>query len=124
MKKKFHRVLMVVFLAMMTVFSCERDDFNNTCNVDDPVEDLPWLRERISTILVTNPEIAKYQYISMAEYNGETVFMFGNCDPLALSVFPIFNCSDVLIGTLGEIPADSLLNSEIVWKTEDSLCNF
>jgi hypothetical protein len=124
MKKKFHRVLLVVFLVMTTVFSCERDDFNNTCNVDDPVEDLPWLRERISTILVTNPEIAKYQYISMSEYNGETVFMFGNCDPLAISVFPIFNCSNVQLGFLGEIPADSLLNREIIWKTEDSACSF
>lgn len=117
--------LIPVILFVIIIVSCKGEiENNNTCNVSDPIEDLPWLRERIGLIISGNQQLARYQYISMAEYRGETVFMFGNCDPLAISIFPIFNCKNERIGALGEIPADSLFNREIIWKTEDSACNF
>jgi len=117
-------LIATIFLGLTLIFSCKKDTSGNTCGVDNPLEDLPWLKSRIAIISGSNPQTAKYQFVSQANYRGNTVFIFGNCDPLALSVFPVVSCANINIGNVGEIPADSLLNQVTIWKMPDSLCNF
>lgn len=127
MIKKFHPVLLMIILITLLLFSCYKNQQQvvnvNTCGVTNPVEDLSWLKDRIDALL-TNAQTVRYQYVSQADYRGKTVFIFGNCDPLSLSVFPVINCSNVQLGTVGQIPVDSLKNQRTLWKTQNSLCNF
>lgn len=127
MNKKFHPVLLMIILITLIVFSCYKTQQVtnvNTCGVANPVQDLPWLKNRIEALLTSSAQTIRYQYVSQADYRGKTVFIFSNCDPLSLSVFPVYNCSNVQLGTVGQIPSDSLKNRKTLWKTQNSLCNF
>lgn len=111
----------------MLVFSCSKDEKstnNNTCNVSNPAQDLPWLKNRIGSLVTSDPALAKYQYVQQAEYRSKTVFIFGNCDPASFTIFPVYSCDNIQLGNVGIIPADSLLNMRTIWKSQDSLCNF
>ncbi|HUV00678.1 MAG TPA: hypothetical protein VMW32_06940 [Bacteroidales bacterium] len=123
MKKIFLVCLLLAFL-----FSCEKDKFENTCGVDNPLEDLAWLKEQIESIEQTNPERLKYYYIKMAEYEGQTVFLPWNCDPAANSIFIVLDCSGERIGIIGSgedmISWDQLTGQQVIWKPENSACIF
>jgi hypothetical protein len=86
------------------------------------MKELEWLKSAIQNIELLSPDILKYYFVSMAKYNGETVFIVSNCDPLANSVFPVMNCAGQKIGILGEISPDSLLSRQVIWKPATSVC--
>jgi hypothetical protein len=114
---------LVLFSVFLLVFSCEKDHLSdNTCNVSNPLIELDWLKNAIQNTEQLSPDVSKYYYVSMAKYNGETVFIEGNCDPLANSVFTVLNCTGESIGVMGEINPDSLTDRKIIWKTTDSAC--
>jgi hypothetical protein len=115
----------MISFTLLLMFSCNKDAVveTNTCKVSNPVENLPWLKSRINLILTSNPDVSKYQYISIAEYKGETVFIFGNCNPLVISDFQVYSCSNVFLGNVGVIPSNELLNRKTLWRTPNSLCS-
>jgi hypothetical protein len=123
MKKHLQPLHLFIFIFLLLVFSCEKDILSdNTCNVDNPLEQLDWLKDTVQNIGQSNPEWAKYYLISMAKYKGETVFIESNCNPLANSVFPVLNCSGELLGVLGEIPMESLSDRNVIWRSVNSAC--
>ena len=123
MKKYLHPVQFFTFVFLLLVFSCEKDILSdNTCNVDNPLEQLDWLKVTIQNIEQSNPEWSKYYLVTMAKYSGETVFIISNCNPVANSVFPVLNCSGQLLGVLGEIPLESLSDRNVIWKSVNSAC--
>lgn len=124
MKNRFKTMLTAILV--MFVFSCSQKDNTtnvNTCNVSNPAEDLPWLKNRIGSIITSDPSRAKYQYVQQAEYRKNTVFIFGSCDPASFSTLPVYSCENKMLGNVGAIPADSLLNRTTIWKSQDSVCN-
>jgi len=123
MKKHLQPLQLFTFTFLLLAFSCEKDILSdNTCNVDNPLEQLDWLKVTIQNIEQSNPEWSKYYLITMAKYNGETVFIISNCNPVANSVFPVLNCSGQLLGVLGEIPSESLSDRNVIWKSVNSAC--
>jgi hypothetical protein len=125
MRKTFHTPLLTTILTILLIFSCKKEVItttSNTCNVSNPVEDLPWLKARINSILV-NPDAARYQYVSIADYNSQTIFIFGNCDPLALTVAPAYSCSGTFLGNIGDLPPVNIKNQKPLWKASNSVCN-
>jgi hypothetical protein len=125
MKKILLNPLLIIMLFTTIIFSCKKDTKapSNTCGVASPAQDLPWLKTSISQLLTSNPQMLKYQYVLIADYKGESVFIFGNCDPLAISAFSVFNCSGVKLGEVGDIPPADLKNQKTLWKASDSVCN-
>ena len=120
MKNPTRLLQIVILIAFTVMFSCKKDS-DNTCNVSNPAEDLAWLKNTIED-LKSLPDGGMYSYISMAMYNGETVFLMGYCNPAANYVTPVFNCSGDSIGLIGEISMDSLTDQQVIWKSENSLC--
>jgi hypothetical protein len=124
MKSKLNLRQLLIFSCFLFIFSCEKDYLSdNTCNVSNPLKELPWLKSAIQNIEQLSPDESKYSYISMAKYNGETVFIESNCNPVADSVFPVLNCAGQKIGIMGEISPDSLINRKVIWKPANSVCN-
>jgi hypothetical protein len=125
MKFHFKNILLAGTVMLTMLLSCNKDTSTrnvNTCNVANPAEDLPWLKTRIGNLVISDPNTIRYQYVQQADYNGETVFIFGNCDPMALSLFPVYTCTGAFLGNVGTVPATSLLNKKTLWKSQDSLC--
>lgn len=119
-------IILSLFLACL--FSCEKNKFENTCGVDDPVEELVWLRDQIDDIELMEPEASQYYYFRMAKYYGATVFLPGNCNPAFNMVFVVLDCSGERIGIIGDgidmIRWDELSEMQLLWKPESSACNF
>jgi hypothetical protein len=118
------KILAGVFTAILMIFSCEPDEnFDNSCDVRNPVEDLDWLNTRIRQLESLDPNTGRYQFVSMAKYRGNSVFIFENCDPLAVSVSPVINCNNEQLGFTGSIPLDSLIDKKVIWKPAGSACH-
>jgi hypothetical protein len=127
MKKIYKPLAILTVIVLMILISCKKDTtaptFKNTCNVTNPAKDIPWLKNRIDALLISDQATLKYQYVLQAEYRKKTVFIFGNCNPASFAVFPVYSCTNVLLGNMGQIPADSLLNQTTLWKSQGSLCS-
>jgi len=95
-------LLPVAFLFIFMAFSCDKEDKivgSNTCSVINPAQDLPWLRDKIAEITSQDPAY-NYSYIQQADYQGQTVFIFGNCCPNCNTTVPVYNCQGEFICTL------------------------
>ncbi|WP_154852178.1 hypothetical protein [Cyclobacterium xiamenense] len=100
------------------LISCEKDDCSpkNPCEVQNPIQELPWLKEAIDEVRTD-----EYAYYSTALYQGERIFFFGNCDPLANYASIIRNCAGDELGNTNEV-YDRLSEIEVIWKPENSKC--
>ena len=123
MKKSLSPLLLIICSVLMIFFSCEKNDLaDNTCDVKNPLKDLEWMRNDINFIEQLSPEESQFITISMATYNGETVFFSIYCDPAIDPVFPIRNCSGKTIGYWGEISPDDLKDQKVIWKSNNCIC--
>jgi hypothetical protein len=122
MKQFFNFLGIATFIVFTTLISCEKDNNkdsgNNKCNVSNSVEKIGWLKEAID-----NVKQDEYSYYVMANYKGETVFYYGNCNPAANYVSIIQNCSGDNLGYTNDLQ-DELTDKTILWKHEESKCNF
>ncbi|WP_341216077.1 hypothetical protein [uncultured Wocania sp.] len=118
----------IIFLILLSfvILSCKTDDDNliNTCNVTNPVENLTWLKEKIAELEQTSLYESGEVYISQANYNSNTIFILGNCCATCNTVVPVFNCAGEVIGYGGDnnFNINTLKNSIIIWKPENSIC--
>lgn len=94
-----------------------------TCDVLNPVEELQWLKDKIQGLEQLGTDQTKYILITMAVYQGETVFIQSNCNPLENSIFPIFNCKGEQIGVTGQISQESITARSVIWIPVNSVCN-
>lgn len=115
-------------VCMMLIFSCEKDKYENTCGVDNPVTELTWLKDQIAYIEQMNPEDSKYYYFRMASYENKTVFIPGNCNPVFDMVFIVLDCDGERIGIIGNgegyISYNQLTDQAVIWQSENSACIF
>ena len=121
MKGIFNYLGVTLIIMSFTALSCDNDDKTNSdeiCNVSNPAEDLDWLKEAID-----NVENDEYSYFAMADYNGETVFYYGNCNPLINFVSIVMNCNGENLGNTNDL-YDDLTDIEILWQHDNSQCNF
>ena len=106
-------------------FSCNESEITS-CESENPINDLEWLYDEIESIKSHN-EHAKFQVISSAVYEGNMVFLFGNCCPNCNTATPVKNCFGEQVGVLGgeegSINFDALKELKTLWKSTDSACN-
>jgi hypothetical protein len=119
----------LLFTVTMLFATCTNDDcsdLNNTCMVQDPVTDLPWLKQTIQRYEETkNTEMYRYLYIAQATFKGRTVFIFGNCCPNCNTVIPVNDCQGkFLFYRFDKEQADKVKDEKVIWQAENSLCHF
>lgn len=108
--------LIATIILSIPLISCEKGD-NNTCNVSNPAEDITWLKEAIDDV-----KQDKYSYYLMADYNGETIFYYVNCNPVVNYASFILNCNGDNLGSTNSLQ-DELTDITILWKHEESECS-
>lgn len=122
---KYNLVFTVLFAFIL---SCSDNDdklsVNAACGVDNPVEELAWLKSEIDNRNLRNTESMKYCYIVQGEYEDETVFVYEDCDPAVNKIVPVLNCEGVVLNTNGNsIGLGSIENKTIIWKGNNFVCN-
>ena len=119
------RHITLVLLLVLT-FACREDAPNQTCLVKNPVENLDWLMVAIDDM--SKSSLSQYQYVMQATYKSQTVFIFGNCCPFCNTITPVYNCSGDRLGYIGtgsnDIDANLLDQDVVIWKPDNSACNF
>lgn len=108
-------VLTVVLMSMLNI-ACEKENVEKKCDVSNPVDELPWLNSLVISF-------SEYDYIMTANYNGQTVFIYGNCNPVVNYVPAVYNCNGDVITDANDIQ-DELSDSEVIWTHENSECVF
>lgn len=106
------------FLILVFLFSCQESENPNGCNVDNPVEDLFWLKEGIKSTLELN--LVDYFYLVQGTYKGATVFSFLNCCPFCRSVPQILDCEGKVITNAS---ITDVTNQKVIWRPTTSVCN-
>ncbi len=122
MRRSFNFLRIATLVIIFTLISCDRDENtdsdDNKCNVTNPAEEIAWLKEAID-----NVKQDVYSYYVMANYKGETVFYYGNCNPAANYSSIVQNCSGENLGDTNDLYYE-LTQITILWKHEESKCNF
>ena len=108
-------------LAVFLLFGCEGDD-NTICGVQDPVNELPWLRAEIESVETVD---LGYDYIIyQGVYEHRTIFISSICCPFCLTTAPIVKtCSGKNIGHVGvDVAYEVLDRAKVVWRTNKGVC--
>ncbi|MGB5818369.1 MAG: hypothetical protein WBG90_02715 [Saonia sp.] len=119
----------ILFSGMLFCLSCSDDDDNNAqaqltaCAVENVLEDLVWLRDEISDREQSTSEDMKYCYIVIADLEGQTVFLYEDCNPLINKVVPVFDCEGESLGFIGtDVSMDDLKDFCVIWRPADFAC--
>ena len=129
MKSKNHISLLVtqpLLFAMLAFLqlSCEKSSLKlSKCEVEDPVKELEWLSRAIDEMGEQDSAIANHAYIKMADYQGETLFYFGNCHPAINYASFLQTCVGDTLGDTAEFES-SMKNSQVIWQKSPGTCNF
>ncbi|HMP99654.1 MAG TPA: hypothetical protein PKC24_07725, partial [Cyclobacteriaceae bacterium] len=114
----------LLFFILLCSGSCS-DDHDQHCGVDNPIEDLSWLAERVEEI--EDSELAEFFYITKASYKLKTVFIIKNCCPFCASVYSVHDCSGKYLGNIGtgknDIDQSKLKNETLIWEHTNTGCN-
>ncbi len=105
--------------------ACTDKDGNTlpACGVNNPTEDLAWLKAEIDRRNETLTKDMKYCYIVQAELNGQDVFIYEDCNPLINKAIFILTCEGTEIDTQESALAfEQLKNKTIIWKGNDFAC--
>lgn len=117
MKKAFYPTLFCLLLS----FACEdNEDPTTTCGVNDPTNNLPWLVEMKESL--SDGGMGDLFYIMQAKYKGKRVFYQGSCCAQCSMMLRFYDCDGN--GINEDISYDDLEDSEVIWKPENSRCQF
>lgn len=112
--------ILLLFICSDLLFSCNENEGPVVCGVENPAEDLAWIKKEIQSIGF--PNSVKYSYLMQASYQEKTVFFFGYCNPLMNFALIVKDCEGNQV--LGETTLSDLKDQKVIWKPSDSECNF
>ena len=110
----------LVLLSSALLFGCADSENPASCGVENPVEDLAWLKQEIKNASV--PSSSEYSFLIQATYRGQTVFYFGFCNPLWNWAIILKDCQGNRVP--GEVSSADLVNEKVIWKPANSVCSF
>lgn len=119
------KLFICISVCLLLLTSCSNNDDTNSetiCSVKNPIENLNWLKSEIDTRKKTGDD---YSYVVQSQHNSQTVFIFGNCNPLANSVISVKTCDGEIVGHISDvtsqnsIPYSVLEEGKLVWRKSD-----
>lgn len=110
-------LLLLVFSAFF--FSCSENEGPVLCGVDNPVEDLAWIREAIE--FSQSSGLAGFAYLVQGTYEGKTVFIMESCCPFCNIITVVQDCRGEVIP---DASVNDVTNKKVIWKPANSVCTF
>jgi hypothetical protein len=111
---------LLLLLSAAFLIACNESDLPAVCGVENPIEDLAWLKQEIENASI--PNSSEYSFLMQATYRGQTVFYFGFCNPLWNWATILRDCQGNQIP--GEVSLTDLVNEKVIWKPANSVCTF
>ncbi|WP_350285181.1 hypothetical protein [uncultured Croceitalea sp.] len=117
-----------LIIVLLLSFSCSNDDdlaVIAACDVDNPIQDLAWLRTEIQNREANPTEDMKYCYITAEIYENQTVFAYLDCNPLIDKAILFLNCEGEFLDGSSETVANlgERISQTIIWKPRGFKCN-
>lgn len=122
------KLLFITFSMILLTFGCSDDDLNfpviAACNVNNPIEDLEWLKSEVQRRKNDTSADAIYCYIEQAINDGETIFIYNDCNPLINKIIPILDCSGTSAGLLGDEnnKVENITGRTVIFRPSDFAC--
>ncbi len=90
-----------IVALLILLFSCTSNGINDNydCGSDDPLEDIPWLKEK-KEVLSMSAQYNGFQIIRY-KYNGEFVFYIDECYGCIDDIKSVYNCDGDIICEFG-----------------------
>ena len=127
--KKLYFILLVIYLMGTACKEKEEEPKEQICNVNNPLTDLPWLKEIIDKFEkeAENSGYNNHARIYQCAYKGGIGFLFENCVECPNATFYFYNCEGAFLcggGPLGEAICLELgvdfENKALIWEVEKS----
>ena len=117
--RNFTRIFMSMLITVF-VISCHDETNSTSCDVENPAEDLSWMKIMIESWETSM--IYEYLYMQQGTYLGKNVFLAGNCCPVCDTngtYIPIYNCEGE---ELENVDVQNITHLKIIWKPDGSTC--
>jgi hypothetical protein len=95
-----NRIAICLIAILLMAFSCE-DDIITTCNTNDPLEELDWLKEIKNNLELSN-SAAGFEIIQYS-YQGNDVFWVDDCYQCPDGLIQVYDCAGAVICEFGGI---------------------
>lgn len=121
--KKYLPFLLLMLSSTGCTYHEMEPGLSNTCSVQNPIEDLPWLREMVPS---PGQLLENNWYIQQGTYKGQTVFAFNICCANCNYVVPVYDCDGVLVFQNLYVQGDvhpEVKNLVTIAKAEDFKCS-
>lgn len=111
---------------VFVIFSCETaipvKSYENLCDVENPVEDLPWLQEVVASFEDSRDT---HHFIEQCEYDGKTYFIVNDC--MDINYIPAYDCDGNEVCSQSEfsncpVVSEKLIPKKIIWQPSYSDC--
>ena len=94
-ESRFSLFVVISWLLM----SCIEPDSINSCNFENPLEEVSWLREIVNTLEASMDSVG-YEIIRY-DYKGSTVFYVNDCFGCSDGIIRVYNCEGEVICEFG-----------------------
>lgn len=102
--------------AIFLIFQSCADVMQDDCGVDNPVEDLEWLK-----LQTENVPKESFVFLVRGRYKGRTVFFFDACNRFWPTLQVIQDCRGELIE---DASVNDIVEQKVIWRPEGSKCVF
>jgi hypothetical protein len=110
--------ILFLFVYAVFLFSCNQNEDPASCGVENPVEDIAWIKEAIK---FQNSGLAGFSYLIQGTYKEQTVFIMESCCPFCNLISVVQNCRGEVIP---DASVHDVRNKKVIWKPENSGCTF
>jgi hypothetical protein len=108
--------ILLLFVYSLIVFSCNENEDPAGCGVENPVEDIAWIKEAIK---FQNSGLAGFAYLVQGTYKGRTVFIMESCCPFCNIITVVQDCRGEV---LPDASVSDVINKKVIWKPSSSVC--
>lgn len=120
--KSFLKNILLLLLLSISLVSCKEDENPlEICGVEDPVENLPWLKS-LTESYNNSSQVIGYVFYE-GKKNGKRIFYLDSCCPMCsyYSEPQFFDCDGELITNLKDKDIEEIEWTQI-WRSEPHLC--
>lgn len=116
----------IIFLLVILNFSCSNTNdipVVAACGVENPIEDLDWLRAEINRREENPSPEMQYCFITIEEYENQTVFVYNDCNPRIDKIIPILNCDGAILNSQESFEnLGDFISRTIIWQPNNFTC--
>lgn len=112
----------ILYISLfLVVLSC-RDEQTLSCDVQDPIENLPWLKDLVAEKAALPPDPGIGYYIYIGKYQGRDVIIDDICCPTCDYLPIVYECGGNKVEDANVYSA--ITDRRLLWRSATSPCSY